>query len=378
MRNWFHIFPENTGLSLYAWIIFCLLPFYFVIANSTPGEVIAGVLMIVLFFTAYRLSFIKKGWIVYAAVGIELAISIGMTLYFGYVYFFLFLAFFVGNMNSLRGFILLYVLNVLSGGAAVGFGFYIQSEIFMMQIPFIVISLIGIILLPFTIYNKNKQEKLEGQLEDANERISQLIVMEERQRIARDLHDTLGQKLSLIGLKSDLAEKLITAKPLKAQQEVQDINRTARLALKEVRELVSEMKGTRLREEMRHVKEILDMAGIKLQFSGNQELGEIPLLVENTLSMCLKEAVTNIVKHSYASLCEISIEESSREILVEVKDNGDGFSAETVSLQESGIQGMRERLEFVNGTLEIKSNAGTTLSMRVPRIVQPVRKERKA
>ena len=72
--------------------------------------------------------------------------------------------------------------------------------------------MIGVILLPVTTYNRNKSDKLQGQLEDANKRISELVKLEERQRIARDLHDTLGQKLSLIGLKSDLAVKLIKQK----------------------------------------------------------------------------------------------------------------------------------------------------------------------
>ncbi len=56
---------------------------------------------------------------------------------------------------------------------------------------------------------RNKRENLEGELETAKERISELIILEERQRIARDLHDTLGQKLSMIGLKSDLAARLV-------------------------------------------------------------------------------------------------------------------------------------------------------------------------
>ena len=74
--------------------------------------------------------------------------------------------------------------------------------------------------MPFNLYNRNKRENLEGQLEVAKERISELIIFEERQRIARDLHDTLGQKLSLIGLKSDLAGKLISGEDRAGEKRV--------------------------------------------------------------------------------------------------------------------------------------------------------------
>ena len=90
---------------------------------------------------------------------------------------------------------------------------YRKTLLFITQLPFVIINVIGVILLPFTTYNRNRSDKLQGQLEDANKRISELVKLEERQRIARDLHDTLGQKLSLIGLKSDLAGKLISKNP---------------------------------------------------------------------------------------------------------------------------------------------------------------------
>ena len=154
-------------------------------------------------------------------------------------------------------------------------------------------------------------------MEFANKRISDLIVQEERQRIARDFHDTLGQKLSLIGLKSDLAGKIIKKDPKKARAELKDIQQTARTALKEVRLMVSNMRGIRLKEEIIHVKQILEAAEIELVIEGNQALTKIPLFVENILSMCLKEAVTNVVKHSEATTCRISIKQSYNEILLQ-------------------------------------------------------------
>ena len=370
MQNWFHIFPKNTGLSLYAWMIFCLLPFSFIIHSSSLFEVSIGLILLVLFFTAYRLSFIKKGWTVYLTLGFEMAINIGMTMYFGYVYFALFLAFFIGNIQHKGGFVTLYVIHLTTTVLAITAGFFFQSQTFLMQLPFILISVTGVILLPFIIYNRNKRERLEHQLEDANEKISELMVIEERQRIARDLHDTLGQKLSLIGFKSDLAAKLIDVDPQTSKSEIEDIHHTSRTALNEVREIVSDMKGTKLKDEVTRVREILKATHIDFTITGDAELSNTPLLVENVLSMCLKEAVTNIVKHSQASLCHLSIKDSSSELVMKVRDNGIGIPTDQKTIMESGLQGMKERLEFVNGSLSKASSNGMTLTIKVPHVVQ--------
>ncbi|WP_087973764.1 sensor histidine kinase [Oceanobacillus rekensis] len=369
MQNWYHIFPKNTGLSLFAWIAFCLLPFYFIFRSSTIAEIMIGFLLILLFFTTYRLSFIKKGWTVYVSVGIEIVISIGMTIYFGYVYFSLFLAFYIGNIQNKAGFITLYVTHLVTTIAAITLGFFTQGQFLYNQIPFVIICLIGVILLPFNMHNRNKREKLEDQLEDAQEIITQLLVVEERERIARDLHDTLGQKLSLIGLKSELAGKLIQAKPESAALELRDINQTARMALKEVRELVAGMKGTKLKEEILRVRQLLDAAQIEFHLEGNPDFEEIPQLVENVLGMCVKEAVTNVVKHSEATQCTISTIDTNGKWVVTIQDNGKGIQ-HTNYIEGNGIIGMKERLDFVNGNLIIDSINGTKLTIIIPRVIQ--------
>ncbi|TWI54559.1 sensor histidine kinase [Halalkalibacter nanhaiisediminis] len=375
MQSWYNIFPKNTGLSIYVWIIFCILPFYFIFRSSSIIEIIFGILMILLFFLAYRLSFTSKGWLIYFWVGIEIAISIVMTLFFGYVYFALFLAFFIGNIQNRVGFFTLYGVHLITTIVAVNLSFFTQTELFFSQFPFIVISVIGVILLPFNTYNRNKREKLEGQLEDANLKISQLMVMEERQRIARDLHDTLGQKLSLIGLKSDLAGKLMSVNPDSAKIEILDIQQTARTALKEVREMVSNMRGAKLEEEVIHIQQILKAAQIEFTVEGDTKLTNTPLLVENVVSMCLKEAVTNVVKHSQATSCKIFINEELDELQIKVEDNGIGISDRIAFSEGHGLQGMRERLEFVNGSLDILRSDGTILDIRVPNIILQTKQE---
>jgi len=376
MRNWFHILPKNTGLSLYVWIIFCILPFYFIfkVAAKTPFEIVLGIVMILLFLLFYSLSFLYKGWPVYVFGAFQILLCVAMTFLFGYIYFSLFLALFIGNVQNKAGFTTLYTIHLVATIASVNLGFFFQTEIFLTQLPFILICVIGVILLPLNTYNRNKQEVLEVKLEDANKRISELVKIEERQRIARDLHDILGQKLSLIGLKSDLAYKLIDRDMDSAKNEINDIRQTARFALSEVRDIVSKMRGTKLEDEIIRVKQILKAAEIETTIEGTDHLMNLQMTIENVLSMCLKEAVNNVVRHSKASSCQISFQTLDSELIMQIKDNGIGFDAKQFN-KGNGLKGMQERLDFINGTLDIQSNDGTYLTIKVPTFTVPTEEE---
>jgi two-component system sensor histidine kinase DesK len=376
MQKWYQIFHKSTGLSPYVWVVLCILPFYFIFRSSTTYEIVYGILMIILFFVCYVLSFVSKGWKLYFWTSMQIVISIAMTLLFSYVYFSIFLALFIGNVQNRIGFFTLYAVHLITTFATINYGFVSSNPLFISQFPFVLVCLIVVILLPVNTYNRIKQDRLQGQLEDANKRISDLIALQERQRIARDLHDTLGQKLSLIGLKSDLAGKLLTKNPAKAQAEINDVRQTARTALKEVRELVTQMRGTRVEDEMFRVMQILKAAEIEFHLEGEVKLTDASLLIENVLSMCLKEAVTNVVKHSGATECLVAIEPRRGELAIRVYDNGIGIANTANAMRGNGLQGMKERLEFVNGSLEIQSaeGAGTTLLMKVPiPIIQPAK-----
>jgi two-component system sensor histidine kinase DesK len=375
MQNWNQLFRKNTGLSPYVWVVFYILPFYFVFRSSSTYTVVFGIMMIIVFFICYVLSFLSKGWLVYFWTTVQIVISTVMGLLFGYVYFSLFLAFFVGHLKNRIAFFTLYSIHLVSTIATINYGFVTQNPVLITQLPFVFLSLIAVILLPVSTYNKNNKEKLQGQLDDANKRIAELVKLEERQRIARDLHDTLGQKLSLIGLKSDLAGKLINRNPIQAQAEINDIKQTARIALKEVREMVTKMRGTKLEDEVFRLKQILRAAQIDFTLEGNPKLTNTSLIAENVVSMCLKEAVTNVVKHSSASSCTVVIEPSQIELVVRVWDNGIGMAEPFGGVKGNGLRGMKERLEFVNGSLEIVSDQGTMIVMKVPNVFKPLEKE---
>lgn len=374
MQKWYQIFHKSTGLSPYVWVVFYILPFYFIFRSTSTYQIVIGVLMIVMFFAFYVLSFLSKGWLVYFWTSLQILISITMSVVFGYIYFSLFLAFFIGNIKNKAGFITLYSIHLVTTIITVNYGLLTRNPFFITQLPFVLVSVVGVILLPVTNYNRNKNDQLQGQLEDANKRISELVKLEERQRIARDLHDTLGQKLSLIGLKSDLAGKLMKQDMERAQAEINDVRQTARTALKEVREMVTRMRGTRLADEIFRIRQILKAAQIELTFEGTLEPENLSLMNENVISMCLKEAVNNIVKHSNATACSIVIESTETDLIARVKDNGTGFVTDAKN-RGNGLRGMRERLEFVNGSMEFASGEGTTLVLRVPNVLRMPDKE---
>lgn len=370
MKDWYHIFPSNTGLSLYIWIIFCVLPFYFIFRATSLSEIITGIVTTLIFFAVYWLTFNSKGALVYIGVSIQIIINIIMTILFSYVYFALFIAIYIGNIRNKAGFITMYVLLLVTTVLAIVYASFFNYMILLTHLPFLIMTILGIILIPLNKRSRITQDELENQLEDANQQIAELAIKEERHRIARDLHDTLGQRLSMIGLKSDLSRKLIDKNPEQAKKELQDIQDTARHALKEVREMISDMKRVSFTEELKHTQLILDTVEIKHAETIEADFKNIPVLIENVLSMCLKESVTNILKHSNATECMIILTESEKDIFLKISDNGTGTASFNYG---NGLQGMKERLEFVNGESHIhNSDSGFEVNMTVPKVLRQI------
>lgn len=363
------IIQKSNGISPYIWTFLSILPFYFIFQSSSTAEIVAGILLTIMFFITFRYAFLAKSWRVYVLAIILIGISFTSTYLFNYFYFSFYIAYFIGSIKARVSFLTLYIIHLVATAVAINFSIVLHEELLLRQLPFVIISCLSVIFLPFSIYNRKVRDKLQEKLEDANKRISELVILEERQRIARDLHDTLGQKLSMIGLKSDLARRIIHKDPEQAKNEMKDIQQTARTALNEVRNMVSQMRGIRLKEEMTHVKQILNAAQITLVSDENMSVTNVPLLTENILSMCLKEAVTNVVRHSQAARCFVSLEQTQTEIKLTISDDGIGNES-TDFTKGNGLAGMKERLEFVNGHLHIFTDNGTSLIITVPHVVK--------
>ena len=191
------------------------------------------------------------------------------------------------------------------------------------------------------------------ELYEARQEIARLAVSEERLRFARDLHDLLGHSLSSITLKSELAGRLLAdarERP-RAAKEVRDIQAIARGALREVREAVSGYRQPTLGEELVGAREILEAAGIECRIEDG--VGPLPKPVEAVLAWTVREGVTNVIRHSHASRCEIRLARKEATVYAEVVDDGWGLSpAGSIndgSAGGSGLSGLAERVATFDG-----------------------------
>ncbi len=203
-------------------------------------------------------------------------------------------------------------------------------------------------------------ERSNARLRLAQEEVERLAKVAERERIARDLHDLLGHTLSLITLKAELAARLAERDPERARREMEEVERVSRQALGEVREAVQGYRGSGLAAELTSARVALETAGIELELATSPY--SVGPRVEAVAALALREAVTNVVRHSRAHACRIRLSQGDGRLRLEVADDGTGARAP----EGAGLAGMRERVEALGGTLERDVAAGTRLTVLLP------------
>jgi len=218
---------------------------------------------------------------------------------------------------------------------------------------------------PLTIGGSNvffaERNRMNRKLTVANEEIEHLAKVAERERIARDLHDVLGHTLSVIALKSELAGKLLERDPQRAGSEIREVEQISRQALSDVRDAIRGYRAKGLAAELAQAKTTLETAGVSVQCDADGSM-QIPAVQESVLALAVREAVTNVVRHAHARSCRLRLEQHNGSFRLEIQDDGRGSSG----LEGNGLRGMRERVEMLGGTLDRKSEAGTTLTITLP------------
>jgi two-component system, NarL family, sensor histidine kinase DesK len=201
-----------------------------------------------------------------------------------------------------------------------------------------------------------------AKLRMASDEIEHLAKVAERERIARDLHDVLGHTLSVIILKSELAGKLIDRDPQRAGKEIREVEQISRQALSEVRDAIRGYRSQGLAAELAQAKSTLETAGVAVKYEAAVVRIALPALQEGVLSMAVREAVTNVVRHAQARNCTLRLEQQNGSCRLEIEDDGrGGFPGEG-----NGLRGMRERVEMLGGTITRDSQTGTRLTITLP------------
>ena len=207
----------------------------------------------------------------------------------------------------------------------------------------------GVLMVSFTLRTARDLRLTRAEL-------ARLAVANERLRFARDLHDLLGHSLSLVALKADLVEQLMPHAPERAAQEVRDVQRVTRAALKEVREAVAGYRQPSLASELTGAQEMLAAAGIGCHVQG--EAVGLPQVADATLAWAVREAVTNVIRHSRARRCTIHLSAGDGEVRLEVVDDGIGAPAADDETPGNGLAGLAERLAAVGGRCQAGPRRG--------------------
>ena len=206
-----------------------------------------------------------------------------------------------------------------------------------------------------------ERNRMNRRLRKANEEIENLAKVAERERIARDLHDVLGHTLSVITLKSELAGKLVDRDPQRAGKEIREVEQISRQALSDVRDAIRGYRSLGLVAELAQAKTTLETAGLTVQCDAATTM-KLPAVQESVLSLAVREAVTNVVRHAQARSCRMRLEQQNGSCRLEIQDDGRGSS----NGEGNGLRGMRERVEMLGGTLDRSTEAGTTLTITLP------------
>jgi two-component system, NarL family, sensor histidine kinase YdfH len=215
-------------------------------------------------------------------------------------------------------------------------------------------------------------EKANKQLSEYADRVEDLTIANERQRMARELHDTLSQGLAGLILQLEAADaNLANNHPEKARSIIQQSMGNARTALEEARQAIDDLR----QPELVSLTEALNLESHRFT-----NMTGIPCEMHFTLSMAVSDTIRESIIRSvaeafnniarYADASQVTLDAINKEgtLVISIKDNGRGFDSNHIPAGHYGILGIRERINLIGGKLEIESSpgVGTTLTINIP------------
>ena len=361
------LIPRNNGMGWAAYALLGYLGFFLIdpIMNHAGAVTWAWTALgLLLFLTMYFSLYWVCGWkSVALALGLMLLGVAYLPFNSGASCFFIYAASFLAFEEKAST-----SFNYITAVAAV-----LTLELYLLHSPHIAWFVdVGLLVIISTLNVYFSQHgRAQKKLLRAQEEIEHLAKIAERERIARDLHDVLGHTLSVIVLKSELASKLVEQDPARAKSEMADVEQTARTALAEVRQAIGGYRSNGLVAELAQARATLETAGITVEC--DQVPIQLPATQESVLSLAVREAVTNVVRHAHAARCRLELKTNDGVCRLSIQDDGlGGFQPEG-----NGLAGMRQRVEALGGTLKRETQGGTRLHITLP-LTGPLQEASKA
>ena len=198
----------------------------------------------------------------------------------------------------------------------------------------------------------------------------------EKKRISRDIHDGPAQSLANVIFKAEYASKMIDSSPVKAKREIAELQEDVRVTLKDIRKIIYDLMPMSLDDLglvptiKKLINNIMDTTSIHIDFNVVQSSVIDNQLTNLMVFRVIQEAFNNIVKHSNCKKVNIDLYISDLEVTLTITDDGVGFDVDKTTLNPMGfgLYNMKERIEIINGTLELVSGhlQGTTIKIRIP------------
>lgn len=217
-------------------------------------------------------------------------------------------------------------------------------------------------------------------LEEYAKQIEKVTLLEERNRLARDLHDTVGHTFTSVIMGLDAASFLMKTSPEKAQEQVDVLSDVMRKSLRDIRTQIHQISPSEEKEEVpSQLKKIADefalhtKTNIYFEHIGQHDIN-ISTQATITLIRCLQESLTNAIRHGHANELVITLKADSSHVILLIQDNGIGSREVSYGF---GLNGMKERLESLQGELSIESKVseGTKVTCFLPLVASRFREE---
>ena len=209
---------------------------------------------------------------------------------------------------------------------------------------------VSTIITGLMVYGLSRLTALVNELHAAQNELAQMAVAQERLRFSRDLHDLLGYSLSAITLKSELTHRLVMKHPERAQEELAEVLDISRGALADVRSVASGYRELSLDKESESARSVLLAADVDVRM--HLDYGELPMRVRTVLATVLREGITNVLRHSKAEHCEITVRQEGNNVRIDIVNDGVPAETDRTGLRGgSGIANLSARVAALDGQL---------------------------